>query len=316
MTQKLFLTGATGSIGHYILDQALAMANMEVHILVREPKNLLRNPGDYPNLVIHQGSLENIEALADIIKEMTHVIHIATAWNNDQHAIYINKEKTHVLFDLLDSNICQKIVYFSTASIMGPGNKITDAAYKHGTGYIKSKYVAYKSLPESKLYDKTVTVFPTMVFGGSEKHPASHITEGLKPNLGYAKYIRFFDVDASFHFLHGYDIAQVALYALFNDTDKDLVLGQPLIQGNDVLNAIYKRAGIKKWFTIPIRPWFVLILCKLFRIELAPWDHHCITHAHMAYKTVNPETYGLTSKFKTISDILDDIFAMNYLRPN
>lgn len=306
-TKRIFITGATGCIGHYLLDQALAIPDAEIHVLVRTPEKLQRDPAT-PRLFIHRGELETIEEHAALIGSMTHIVLVATAWNNSDHAVFINRDKTHALLKACNPEICEKIVYFSTASILGPGNKVIPEAEMYGTGYVSSKSIAFRSLQNSPLYDRIVTVFPTMVFGGSERHPESHITSGLIPNLHYAKWIRFFDVDAKFHFLHAYDISQVVLYALFNKTSNELVLGQKVISANTFLERIYHFANIRQYFKVPIRPWFVLLLCKFLRIKLMPWDRYCITHPYMVYDTVNPETFGLVSKFPTPDALLKDIF--------
>ena len=52
-----------------------------------------------------------------------------------------------------------------------------------GTGYIKSKSIAYKLLSESPVKDRILTLFPTLVFGGDHYHPYSHISSGLIENI-------------------------------------------------------------------------------------------------------------------------------------
>ena len=66
---------------------------------------------------------------------------------------------------------------FSTASIAGPGNKVIKEAQTHGTGYVRSKYNAYRlqTLPIKKV----VTLFPTLVL--EMIHILTHISSGHTP---------------------------------------------------------------------------------------------------------------------------------------
>ncbi len=299
MPQKIFITGASGCIGQYVLDRFVNRPEFELYLLARFPEKIRKAA----NIHIVQGELAFIEKHADVIADMDYMIHIATDWSDGDYARYLNVEKTHVMFGFTDPKKCKKIVYFSTASILGKNNAPIVEAEKYGTGYVKSKYQAYMALHD----ERVVTLFPTLVFGGDATHPYSHISSGIKPNVNYLKWLRFFTTKFSFHFMHAKDIAAITEYALLHNTKKDLVLGHAQVSGGQVLRQLCKTFKIPVYFRIPIAPWFVLLLAKIFRIKIGPWDYFCITQGHMTYDTVAPETFGMTSSFPNLKVLLEDL---------
>ena len=123
VVKKIFITGASGCVGHYVLDQYKERHDVELHLLLRDPKKLDAYLIDFSNVVIHQGCMDEIEQLKNVISEMNAIIHIATVWGGGEAATVINRDKTHELFEFTTEK-CERIVYFSTASILGPGNRV------------------------------------------------------------------------------------------------------------------------------------------------------------------------------------------------
>ena len=78
----------------------------------------------------------------------------------------------------------EKIIYFSTASILNKQCELMRESLTYGTEYIQTKYKCFERLKESSFAEKTFAVFPTLVFGGTinkrSKYPASYLTSGLK----------------------------------------------------------------------------------------------------------------------------------------
>jgi len=308
MKNKIFITGSTGCVGSYVLDQLLHRQECELHLFVRDPQRIQQEISNHPHVVVHVGNLDSIHLQKDILFEMTHIMHIATDWSDSDYARKLNLDKTHDMFSYTDPKKLQKIIYFSTASILGPGNKAIKAAGDYGQGYVKSKYFAYQHLAESPFKDVLVTVFPTLVLGGDDRHPFSHINGGLHPHLSYLKWLRFLYVDGAFHFLHSYDIAQVAIHLLFNKTDaSEYVLGNPHITAKDAIETVCNVFDVPMRFRVKITARFVFALAKLLRIVIGPWERYCITHPYMIYDTVRPDTFGLTTKFPTFRSVVQNI---------
>lgn len=312
MIKKVFITGATGCIGHYIM-QRLLKHDLECHLLVRDQNRLKIKPSPSCSFMFHQGNIEHIHHHFELLKEMDAIIHIATDWSNSEYANQLNNINTHKMFDVAcNEGKCERIIYFSTASILGPNNTPTRAAETKGSGYVRSKYLAYKALKESPLQDKVITLFPTLVVGGDLNLPQSHITSGIMPNRHYLKLLRFLNVDASCHFLHAEDIARVTEYLMFNTPDKnDYVLGNAVLTLNRIIDELCKCFHIKHWIKIPVNGRAILTLARWLNIEIDPWTDHCIRHPHMKYETVSPTSFGLQTKYPDIETVLKEIVEMH-----
>jgi len=306
--KHVYITGGTGCVGSYIVDELKDKKDLTLHLLVRDPKRCKVDLDQYPNIKLHQGNLERIEEHAELLKTMDYVVHVATDWSDSGYARKLNEAKTHELFELANEGPLKKIIYFSTASILGPGNKTIEEAGQYGQGYVRSKYRAYHSLQKSPARDKIITVFPTLVFGGDDHHPFSHINKGVHPNLHFLKWLRFLYVDGAFHFLHSRDIARVSNYLMLNDVDGDeFVLGQSSVTAKTAIETLCGVFGVPMRFRIKITASFIFTLAKWLRITIGPWERHCILHPYMVYDVVNPETFGETSAFPTLKSVVQNI---------
>jgi nucleoside-diphosphate-sugar epimerase len=276
--------------------------------LVRDPKKINLNIKDYPNITLHIGNLEFIEAHLDTLKNMDYLMHIATDWSDSDYARLLNVQKTLEMIEALDIKRCKKIVYFSTASILGPEGKAISQAGEYGSGYVKSKYMASQVLPKSKFYPLMVFLYPTLVFGGDKNHPYSHISSGIFPNSHYLNLLKFLYVEGAFHFLHAKDIAWIAVQTLLNPTDSQhYILGQKAIHVKEAIHILCNFFNKKIRFRIKISAGFIFSLAKILRIHIGPWERYCITHPYMVYDTVSPEYFGQSSAFLDLHAVLKDI---------
>ena len=298
---KIFITGISGCVGHYLFDYLSQNPDYEFYLLVRNPEKIKFEYKNNPKIHIIIDDLEHIGKHRALLKEMDYVVHLAAQWGGNE----LNYDYTLNLLRSLDENRCRKVIYFSTASILGKDNQPVQAAEKFGTHYIRSKYQIYKKLPELKIYPKVTTIFPTWILGGDKSHPYSHAAEGLVGMKNWAWLIRFFTVDASFHFIHAKDIAAIVDHILKNEVkEKDLVLGNPSISATEFIKQACAFWGKRTYFQFKITPTLVYFLAFIFRKEIAPWDRYCFSQRHFVYKTVNTTTFGLGSNLRTIKDIL------------
>lgn len=308
MKENIFITGASGCIGHYVLDRLFNDPNYQLFLLIRDPKRLKFDPTKFNNLTLVMGDLENIGDQKAILSKIDKIIHIATAWGDSDLSTQVNKDKTFEMLDLCDPKRLRKIIYFSTASILGKDNKPLIEAETFGTGYVRSKYRTYMALKNSKYEPILYTVFPTLVFGGDETHPYSHISEGLIPNIHWAKWLRYIYMDARFHFLHAHDIAGVVCHILANNpATKDLALGNPVMKGKEVISEICKSFDIPVPFQLKLNATFIFFLIWALRIKIAPWDRFCFKNPFFEYTVVNPSTFGLKTKFPTLKSVIEDL---------
>ena len=309
MKKRVFVTGATGCVGHYVLDELRKQPNVEIHLAARSKKRMKVNIDEYEDVFFHEHDLEHPEKNKDIIFTCHIIIHIATTWrNNREKATRMNRDKTIEMFELTDPKIFEKAIYFSTASILGKGNRPLEEAKEYGTGYVMSKAKAYEAIRKHPMSDKIITVFPTVVFGGDKTHPYSHISEGIFPNKKKLKLMRFLDPEFSFHFLHSRDIAQIAVHLALNTTEKnDYVIGHPVISAKETFKTLAEYMGYKVYFQVLVSSRFVMFLCKIFRVKLDRWARFMINNPHFVYNTVSPEDFGLKSQFPDLTSVIRDV---------
>lgn len=318
MSKKVFITGASGCIGHYMAETFIQNTDYELYLLVRSPEKLQFDIHAREGIHIVQGDLLDIEQQADLLKTINVAILAATAWGGAQESFETNVVKTSRLIDLLDPALCEQIIYFSTASILGRDNEVLTEARDLGTDYIRTKYECFQKLGQLSLAAKISVVFPTLVAGGAENKPYSHLSGGLRDLIKLVPFVKFFKADGSFHFIHGADIATVVRHLAEHppkirfdlpagelDPERLFVLGNEPLTANQAIAEICEHRAQKIYFQIPLTIGMANFFIKIFRIQVAAWDRFCMDYRHFTYaKIVNPRTFGLTSACPKLTDIL------------
>lgn len=307
-SKRIFVTGASGCIGHYIADQLIRNSNHELFLLVRDPNKLKFDINARSGIHLVQGDMRSIEVHRDLLSTIDTAILIATSWGDAEETYTINVAKPLELIDFLDPDRCQQIIYFSTASILNRQNEPLPEAGSLGTDYIRTKYQCHEKLLQSSWKHKITTIYPTLVFGGDDRFPKSHITAGLPGVVKWMKLARFLKADASFHFSHAYDIAQVACYFVdhppVEGDRRDIVTGHDRYTVQRVIEETCAYLKDPIYFQLPLTPWLIDVIIRVFNIEVAEWDRFSIIHRHFTHQNiVNPATYGLTPLAPTLADI-------------
>ncbi|MGY6529454.1 MAG: NAD-dependent epimerase/dehydratase family protein [Cyanobacterium sp.] len=310
---RIFVTGASGCIGHYMAESLIKETNHELYFLVRNPDKLKFDYDYRPGINILKGNLENILDYKDILSTINVAILTATCWGGEKESYAVNVEANINLINALSAEHCQRIIYFSTASILGRDNQLLPEAGEIGTDYIRTKYQCFVRLADLALGDRIITVYPTLVFGGADDKPYSHLSGGLKDIVQkWMGLIRWFNADGSFHFIHGKDIATVVSYLVENGDKLDPIYNNKLVLGNESLTAsqaikiICKKVNKKVYFQIPLPIWLANIFIKVFRIQMADWDYFCLNYRHFIYtQPVNPNTFSLPTYAPNLDSLLD-----------
>lgn len=290
--KKVFITGISGCVGHYLFDELSKKREDHLSLLVRQPQKLKFKPADFPNVTLIQDDLQNIRQYSKLLNAMDQIVHLSADWGSGRG----NYEQTLEMFELLDPKRCEKVIYFSTASLLGSDNQPLKEAEMLGTPYIRSKYQFHKKLPELPIYPKVITLFPTWVLGGDETHPYSHASAGIRELKQWLWLIRFFTVDASFHYIHARDIARITSYLLENEVkEREFVLGNPPVTASQFLRETCEFYGQRVYFQIPVSLSLVKLLTFLIGKKLHTWDLFCFKKKHFIYKAHNAETFGLGS---------------------
>ena len=249
------------------------------------------------------------------ISQINFLIHTATAWGDPKRAYQVNITAFEELLGMLKKNKLEKIIYFSTASILNKETELMRESLTYGTEYIQTKYKCFERLKRSSFAEKTFAVFPTLVFGGNlnkrSKYPVSYLTSGLKEINKWLWLARFLKLNSKFHFIHANDIAQICGFLIKNHKKdsykgfKKFVLGQNFISIDEAITILLKRSQMKRYFTIPLTKKIMNILLRVLPIQTTPWDSFSIKKYDFNHDPItNPETFNLKSYAKSLEDIL------------
>ncbi|MGP0127876.1 MAG: NAD-dependent epimerase/dehydratase family protein [cyanobacterium endosymbiont of Rhopalodia musculus] len=307
--KRIFLTGASGCIGHYMTEALIQETAHELFLLVRNPEKLQIDYKARPNIHLLIGDLESVGQFKELLKTINVAILAATSWGGIKESYEINVVKMLELINSFDLEICEQIIYFSTASILDHNNQPLAEAGKLGTNYISTKYICYTKLIDLPIADKITTVFPTLVFGGEENKPFSHLSGGFSDVVKWIDLIRWFKADGSFHYIHAKDIAQVIKYLVNHPPSgsriKQLVLGNKVITVDEAITQICTYLNKRIYFRIPLNIALINFFITIFRLRMEDWDHFSINYRHFVYKApVTPATFGLENYCTTVDDIL------------
>lgn len=306
--KRVLVTGASGCVGHYISQTLIQQTNHELFLLVRNPDKLQVDTSVRGNVHVIQGDMQKIEQHSDLLKTIDVAILTATAWGGDM-TFHVNVNKTLELISLLDEQRCEQIIYFSTASVLNHNDELLPEAGELGIDYIRSKYQCLEKIEKLPISHKITTVFPTLVLGGDEKIPVSHISSGIPEVTKYINLIKFLRADGSFHFIHAQDIATVVTHLVDHPPSADgprrLVLGQPRLTANQAIEEVCAYLHKKISFRIPLSITLANIIIAVFRIQMDAWSRFCMNYRHFTYKNIiNPATFGLTNYCATMADVL------------
>jgi nucleoside-diphosphate-sugar epimerase len=308
-SKRIFVTGASGCIGHYVVEALIQETNHELYLLVRNPDRLKFDYNVRPGITIVPGDMRDIDWLGDLLKTMDSAILIATAWGGAQEVYDVNVVKTIRLMNLLGPEQCQQVIYFSTASILDRHNHPLKEAGEIGTDYIRSKYACFKQLSRLAITPRITTLFPTLLLGGDANKPQSHLSSGIMQVAKWLSLLRFLKADGSFHYIHAKDVAQIVLHLLehppADDQPHQFVLGNPYMTANQGIEEACEYMGKRIYFRIPLTTGLANFLIALFRIKMSAWDRFCMQDRHFVYQNpVTPETFGLPTYCGNFHDVL------------
>jgi nucleoside-diphosphate-sugar epimerase len=293
-------------------ESLLANTDYKLYLLMRDRQKFKLTGFDLQRVTIIEDTLHNIENYAELLGRMTYVISAAACWGGDD--VYTtNLDKTIALFNLVNPDICERAIYFSTASILDQHNQVIKEAGEIGTGYIRSKYLCLQALEASPIAERLISVFPTLVFGGAADKPYSHLSAGLKDIAKYVRYLRYFKTDGSLHFVHSSDIAQVITSLLTVETlpakhPARFVLGMERLTADVLIDQASIGLGMRpKSWRFDLTPALINLVIKVFKIQMAEWDYFCLQQRHFTYDVVRPETFGLKSHYPQLKDLFAEV---------
>lgn len=121
---KVFLTGATGYVGHQ-LAKKLASEHFEVHTLVRDLDSA--KVPKHKNIIAYQGDLCNYESILKAMEGCTYVFHMAAYTNlkcmNIDNFYKVNVVGTQNVLKAALHYQVEKVIFTSTLAVFGPSFK-------------------------------------------------------------------------------------------------------------------------------------------------------------------------------------------------
>ncbi len=302
--RRILLTGASGCIGHYLSEALIQQTNDELFLIIRDPKKLKVPVDTRANVHIVQTDLRDVDGLKSLLTTIHCAVLVATGWGD----IELDVIKTLELLQALDPHVCQQVIYFSTASLLGRDGNVLPEATSLGTNYIRAKAQCYEKLIAMDLGFPVLTVFPTLVVGGDRNKPYSHLSAGLPDVLKWAGLLRFFKLEGSCHFIHAQDIATVVLQLIQHPElapSQKLVLGNAAITANEAITALCRAANQHIYLQLNLTPRIANWIIRLFNIQMGDWDYFCLNYRHFQYDNpISPKTFGLASAYPSLREIL------------
>jgi dihydroflavonol-4-reductase len=177
---KVFLTGATGFIGHHVA-RALAIEGAQLRMLVRETSNLANLEGIDGET--HVGDLSEPDSLKPALAGCDAVVHVAAdyrLWIPDPKAMYrANVDGTRELLRMARETGVKRFVYTSSVASMhfrSDGlvvNEDTPVALKDMVGHYKrSKFMAEQEALRAAAQGQSVVILnPTSPIGTNDSKP-------------------------------------------------------------------------------------------------------------------------------------------------
>jgi dihydroflavonol-4-reductase len=177
---KIFLTGATGFVGHHVA-KALAGEGAELRLLVRKSSKLSNLEGIPGDTVV--GDLSNPDSYAPALKGCDAAIHVAAdyrLWIRDPDAMYrANVDGTRDLLKLAREARIRRVVYTSSVATMAfrtdgiVVNEDTPVTINDMVGHYKrSKFLAeQQAIAAAKDGQQVIILNPTTPIGPNDAKP-------------------------------------------------------------------------------------------------------------------------------------------------
>ena len=328
---RILITGASGCVGQHIAAQLYRDTDAELLLLLRDPAKLTAVPANDPRITLLVADLRELTPHAGAIATATRVIHTATAWGDPERAMAVNVVAVKQLLAFTSPEWLEQVIYFSTASLLNRQLELLPEALSEGTEYIQTKALCLQQLEQHPLAERIVAVFPTLVFGGAVDgkgpFPTSYLTAGLSEACRWLWLAKWLRADASFHFIHAADIAQVCCHLATRPHQSNpepgqgalrrLVLGQPAISVDATVSQLCRwRRSWRPPLGLNLQGALIETLIKLLRIEVNAWDRFSIRQRHFVHEPVSPpERFGLVSHAANLAAVFEQARLPHRGRP-
>lgn len=235
INKTVFITGATGFVGSYLLKELLARLGPQSKIFVFSRKHIDCPDTRVANII---GGLEDIEEYATPLKESNYVYHLAAdaTFGNDIDYHAVNTVPTQKIADILkESTVLKNFIFVSTIGALdrhyddrceAPLNK--ESIPSPTSAYGKSKLAAEEYIKKSGL--PYTIVRPTWVYGRNMR-VRSHLSTFVSMVHSKSPVIKF-NFPGHVSLIHVEDLA----FALANIIDNASTLKKTYIAETEALS--------------------------------------------------------------------------------
>jgi nucleoside-diphosphate-sugar epimerase len=297
--KRVLLTGATGCVGRYLLNELLTETAHEVVIVAREPARLpdLRAASDRVKVV--QADVANVAAYKGRLGPIDSAILVAASWGGPETEA-VNLTANLALTDHLAANGGSRVYYFATSSVLDHEHRLLKAAHELGSPYVRSKYRLVEEIEKRAGAIDVVGLFPTIVVGGgADGLPRSHFANLMYQMKPYFRLACSLSAEGKLHHAHGRDIASVARLLLDSERadagrGARVVIGNPAVTVDQMIDGLRAFFGYRFLPRVKLRDGLAEFFIKAFRIQLSAWDRYCMEHRDMSLRDpTSPATFGM-----------------------
>jgi dihydroflavonol-4-reductase len=311
--QKIAITGASGHVG-FVTHKMLLAANLPHKVLLRQPNPYLQN------VEVVLGDLANIDALAELVKGCSTVIHIAgIVWPSklrNKEVVEVNVAGTKRLFEAAKKAGVQHFVYISSIHAL----QETNVPVLDETGKLwEDERIVYNfSKAESERFlalqtgMKITILNPTAIIGGGD-----YYFNGMNQLFQKAEDKKLpMVVSGGYNVVDVKDVAKAIVYAVQHSIEGKFMIGGEYISMKALVK-LYGDVNHIKVTNTALSPVAMKILAKLaFPVErilnrplaLNTYSVETLLHAHQHISSQKAKD-NLHFSNRPLSLTLQDIHA-------
>jgi farnesol dehydrogenase len=212
MSGAVLVTGATGLIGRYVVEDLLA-AGRPVRVLARAPERL--EPAARRAIEVVKGDLAEPRVLVRAVRGVDTVLHLAAcarAWSrNPGEFAAVNVNAVSRLLDAAAGAGVRRVVHVSTVLTLP---ELRPVAAQPETPYLETKLAGERLVDAyAAAGGDAVVVHPTRVYGPGPLNDANGVTRLVAMYLDSPIVCRLDDGDVLANYVHAADVAAGILLA-------------------------------------------------------------------------------------------------------